>query len=122
MVLVDTSIWIRHFREADYFLGEELKRGLVSMHRFVIGELACGNLPQRKETLLYFSNLPLVNTCLDKEVMFLIERHNLTGRGVGYIDAHLLASAIVNNQKLWTADKRLQEIAQALDVGYEVGQ
>ncbi|MFT6794388.1 MAG: putative nucleic acid-binding protein [Rubritalea sp.] len=118
MILADTSIWIRHFREANYLLSEELLRGQVSTHRFILGELACGNLPSRQQTLLYFSNLPMAATCLDKEVMFLIERHDLMGTGIGYIDAHLLASAIVNDHKLWTTDKRLEEIACSLNVGF----
>lgn len=118
MILVDTSIWIRHFRETNFLLSEELLRSQVSTHQFIIGELACGNLPSRKQTLEYFSNLPMVSTCLDKEVMFLIERHDLMGKGIGYIDAQLLASAIVNNHKLWTADKRLEEIAHSFGVGF----
>jgi hypothetical protein len=118
MILADTSIWIRHFRSANELLAEELLRGQVSTHRFIVGELACGNLPRRKQTLLYFSHLPMAATCLDKEVMFLIERHELMGKGIGYTDAHLLASAMVNKHKLWTADRRLQEIAHTFEVGY----
>lgn len=118
MILADTSIWIRHFRSANHILSEELMRSQVSTHQFIIGELACGNLPNRKQTLQYFSNLPQAPTCLDKEVMFLIERHDLMGKGIGYIDAHLLASAMVSNHKLWTADKRLQEIAHSFNATF----
>ena len=118
MILADTSIWIRHFRSANDVLSKELLRGRIATHRFIIGELACGNLPERQQTLRYFSHLPMATTCLDKEAMFLIERHNLMGKGIGYIDAHLLASAMINGLTLWTADRRLQEIAHSFNIGF----
>jgi hypothetical protein len=118
MILADTSIWIHHFREANTELRDNLVRGRVSIHNMIIGELACGNLPDRQNTLLYFSNLPIISNSLDKEVMHFIESHELMGRGIGYVDAHLLTAAIINNHKLWSADKKLQAIALAHGVCY----
>jgi hypothetical protein len=118
MILADTSIWIQHFRSANTELSDLLARGRVSIHQFIIGELACGNLPERKDTLQYFSHLPMASSCLDREVMHLIETRKLAGKGIGYVDAHLLSSAIVNHHKLWTSDKLLQELANELRVGY----
>ena len=118
MILVDTSIWIHHFRQPNTELSKNLVLGRVSMHSLIIGELACGNLPDRKNTLLYFSNLPIVSNSLDREVMHFIEANNLMGKGIGFVDAHLLTSAIINHHKLWSADKRLQAIAIAYGVGY----
>ncbi len=118
MILADTSIWIHHFRESNPELQIHLRNGQVAMHPFILGELSCGNLPQREHTLHDFDNLPKATSCLDKEVRQLIESRQLMGKGIGYIDAHLLASSIVSDIDLWTADKRLHEIACALGCGH----
>jgi predicted nucleic acid-binding protein len=118
MILVDTSIWIRHFRKTNIELSENLVCGRVSIHSMIIGELACGSLPDRKNTLHYFSKLPFASNSLDREVMQFIESHQLMGRGIGYVDAHLLTAAIINNHKLWSADKKLHAIAITFGVGY----
>ncbi len=119
MILADTSIWIRHFRESNPELCSLLINGQVAMHPFVLGELACGNLPQRKITLEDLGHLPDASACLDREVRDLIESRQLMGKGIGYIDAHLLASSLVSGINLWTADKRLHEIACTLGCGHE---
>jgi predicted nucleic acid-binding protein len=118
MILADTSIWIRHFRESNSELCSLLSNGQVAIHPFVLGELACGNLPQRKATLEDLGNLPNASACLDREVRDLIESRQLMGKGIGYIDAHLLASSLVTGINLWTADKRLHEIACILGHGH----
>jgi predicted nucleic acid-binding protein len=118
MILADTSIWICHFRESNSELCSLLSNGQVAMHPFILGELACGNLPQRKTTLEDLGNLPNASACLDREVRDLIESRQLMGKGIGYIDAHLLASSLVTGINLWTADKRLHEIACILGHGH----
>jgi len=118
MILADTSIWIRHFRESDAELCSLLSNGQVAMHPFVLGELACRNLHQRKTTLKDLNRLPNASACLDREVREFIEARQLMGKGIGYIDAHLLASSLVTGIKLWTADTRLHEIACLLGHGH----
>ncbi len=115
MILADTSVWIRHFRENNSELAALLTTGQVATHPFIVGELACGNLPKSTQTLHDFDCLPTVKMCLEKEVRRFIESHALPGMGIGYIDAHLLASALVSDIPLWTLDKRLAEIADKLD-------
>jgi predicted nucleic acid-binding protein len=118
MILADTSIWIRHFRKSDSQLCSLLTNGQVAVHPFILGELACGNLPQRKTTLEDLGRLPGAPACLDREVRDLIESRRLMGKGIGYIDAHLLASSLVSGINLWTTDKRLHEIARTLGCGH----
>jgi len=91
MILVDTSIWIHHFRESNETLSHLLASGQVFTHPFILGELRCGNLPKRKQTLLDLSALPRAKHSLDSEVDEMIENQQLMGKGIGYIDAHLLA-------------------------------
>lgn len=121
MILVDTSIWIDHLRSGHASLVELLETGLAYTHPFVIGELACGNLGNREEVLRLLQDLPGIAAASNKEVLFLIERHRLMGRGIGYIDAHLLAAALIHPAQLWTRDRRLAEIAQELGVAYSPG-
>ncbi len=118
MILADTSIWIHHFRESNVELCAFLVAGQIAIHPFIIGELSCGNLPNRKTTLDDLDNLPNAPLCLDPEVHELIETQQLMGKGIGYIDAHLLASALISGVNLWTADKRLQQIACSLSCGH----
>ncbi len=119
MILVDTSIWIDHFRSADESLVGLLSANRVLMHSFVIGELACGNLRRRDEVLSLLKNLPAATIGHDDEVRLFIEHRKLMGRGIGYIDAHLLtAVALSNGARLWTRDKRLQGVASELGMAY----
>lgn len=92
----------------------------VSTHPFVIGELACGNLGNRKEILSLMNSLPLVSRVEDDEILFFIEKHSLAGRGIGLIDVHLLASCRIGDLPLWTRDKRLKSAAE--DLGLDFGQ
>jgi predicted nucleic acid-binding protein len=114
MMLPDTSVWIDHLRQSDGMLARLLEEQRILMHPFVIGEMALGILRHRKQVLSEFVNLPLAAKASDAEVLVLIERHHLAGSGIGYIDAHLLASASISGATLWTRDKRLHHVAHNL--------
>lgn len=114
MVLVDTSVWVAHFREPQRGLVELLGEGLVLVHPFVTGELACGNLRRRPSVLADFAALPAAARASDLEVMRLVEDRRLWGRGLGWVDVHLLASALISHCRLWTLDKRLAAAAVEL--------
>ena len=119
MILVDTSVWIDHLRSGEPSLGAALEAGRVMMHPFVLGELACGNLANRSEVLELLGNLPAAPTATDPEVVNVIERRSLMGRGVGYIDVHLLASiALSGDGRLWTRDRRLAAAATDLELAF----
>jgi len=120
MILVDTSVWIDHLRAGDEGLSGLLQSAQVLTHPFVVGELACGNLHKRNEVLVLMQHLPRAPVASDSEVLFFIERHKLMGRGIGYIDAHLLAATSLAEQgRLWTRDKRLGTVAASLNLTYE---
>ncbi len=122
MILVDTSVWIDHLRKAIPRLAETLEREDVLMHPFVVGELACGRIARRHEVLDLVSALPASVVATDKETLHFIEHHRLMGKGIGYIDAHLLASVMMTEAaRLWTRDKRLAGIAAKLRIGFENG-
>ncbi len=114
MVLVDTSVWIAHLRHGQPVLVDLLSGGLVLTHPFVSGELACGNLKSRAAILSDLGALPAVERASDAEVMHLVDERRLWGRGLGWIDAHLLAAALISNCRLWTLDKRLGSAASEL--------
>jgi predicted nucleic acid-binding protein len=119
MILVDTSAWVNHLRSGDEGLVDLLNATQVLMHAFVLGELACGNLRQRAELLRLLKNLPQAAVARDEEVLFFIERRGLMGRGIGYVDAHLLAAvALDGGARLWTRDRRLQTLAEELGMAY----
>ena len=119
MILVDTSVWIDHLRGADAELADQLNANRVLMHPFVLGELACGNMRNRGEVLALLKGLPRVAAVSDGEVLFFIERHRLMGRGIGYVDCHLLAAvALGGSTRIWTRDKRLQVVADSLALAY----
>ncbi len=119
MILADTSVWIDHMRSENKQLTVRLRDDQVLMHPMVIGELACGNLPNREETLTDLMKLPIPPVATDDEVLFFIERHRLMGRGIGYIDAHLLASVEMSDSALlWTLDRRLRDAATELSIAY----
>ena len=116
MVLVDTSVWIDHLRSGNAKLAALLNEGDVAIHLFIIGELACGNLKNRKEIISLLHALPHITKAADDEVLFFIEKHKLMGLGIGLIDLHLLASCKLGKSKLLTKDKRLRDAAGRLDL------
>lgn len=119
MILVDTSVWIDHLRSADARLIQLLHSGLVCMHPMVIGELACGNLSNREQLIALWGNLPKARDASHDEALFTLEAHKLMGKGIGFVDLHLLAATLLTNQTLlWTRDKRLARIADDLNIGF----
>jgi len=118
MVLVDTSVWVEHLRSGDIRLENLLNEGHVICHLFIVGELACGNLSNRAEILSLMQALPLANHAEHEEVIHLIENYSLMGKGLGFIDMHLIASAILTKVPIWTLDKKLKEASSRLGLEY----
>ena len=118
-MLVDTSVWIDHLRRGNAQLASRLENGEVESHPLVVGELACGILKRRSEILSLLGSLPQVIEAEHDEVLSLVESRRLSGRGLGWIDVHLLASALLQRTTLWTLDKRLAEQARRLGVLFE---
>ncbi|MBC8055452.1 MAG: type II toxin-antitoxin system VapC family toxin [Rhizobiales bacterium] len=119
MILVDTSVWVDHLRQADPRLAALLQSGLVLIHPFVIGEIACGTLSKRVPTLELLQQLPMTPVADSNELLGFIASRHLHGRGIGYVDVHLLASTALNpGSRLWTRDKRLLEAAAALECAH----
>lgn len=118
MVLVDTSIWIDHFRRGDAGLATLLESREVLCHPFVIGEIACGHLTSRKEILHRLGMLPSAAQVRHPEVLEFIDARRLSGMGLGFIDMHLLAAASLGGQRIWSRDKALLKAANALKISY----
>jgi len=116
MILVDTSVWIDHLRSGVHSLQELLNNQEVLTHPFVIGELSLGTLRNRDEILSLLSKLPAAPLAEHEEVMSIVSAHRLSGTGIGWIDAHLLASALLGNAKILTRDKQLQKATILLGV------
>lgn len=114
MILVDTSVWVDHLRNGNDALSERLLKNEVSCHPMIIGELACGNLKRRKEILALLHALPTVGRVSADEILFFIEQHRLSGRGLGLVDIHILASCVISRTPLWTMDGRLRQAANEL--------
>lgn len=115
MILVDTSVWIDHFRKSDALLEGMLNRGRVLSHPFVIGEIALGHTRQRRVVLSSLRNLPTTRVATDNEVLGMIDANRLFGTGLGYVDAHLIAAArLTPGSSIWTRDKILGAIAARL--------
>jgi predicted nucleic acid-binding protein len=117
MVLVDTSVWVDHFRSSSPVLETLLDDGQVLVHPFITGELACGNLRNRTETFTYLHALPAAIVASNVEAITFLEKRRLWGRGLGWVDVHLLASALLSRAAVWTIDKRLRTVAAELGVG-----
>jgi predicted nucleic acid-binding protein len=118
VILADTSVWIDHLRGADAALAPLLESGRILMHPAVLGEIALGTLRQRDVVLRAMAGLPKAVVATDAEVLGLIDRHALHGRGIGWVDVHLLASTLLTpGVRLWSADRRLAEAAGQIGVG-----
>ncbi|MFP5075696.1 type II toxin-antitoxin system VapC family toxin [Rhizobium sp. YIM 134829] len=119
MILADTSIWIDYLTGVTNGLRSRLERGEVLMHPFVIGEISLGNLPSYDRTMQSLWDFPQAMRAADNDVLRMIRDHRLYGRGIGYVDAHLLASTrLMKGAQLWTRDRRLAVLAEGFGVGY----
>ena len=116
---MDTSVWVDHLRKGDARLAQLLNDGRVLCHPFVIGELACGDLKNRSEIIDSLKELSFAPTIEFDEYMQFIELNRLHGIGIGFVDVHLLASALLADAALWTADKRLKKAALDLGIAYQ---
>jgi predicted nucleic acid-binding protein len=117
VILVDTSVWVDHLHTGEPALAKLLEAGRVLVHPFVLGELACGRLKNLETVLSLLGALPTAPRSTDEEVLRFIEQRQLMGRGIGYVDVHLLVAAVLaDGASLWTRDKRLLATAVALDV------
>jgi predicted nucleic acid-binding protein len=116
VILVDTSVWVDHFRAADSRLAELLEDGQVLCHSFVAGELACGNLRRRPEVLAPLADLPRLPALPTEDVMRFVDDNRLMGKGLGWVNVHLLAAAVASRETLWTKDRRLTAAANRLGV------
>lgn len=122
IVLVDTSVWIRFLSNRAPYAAELdglLSRDEVSGHDFVYGELLIGDMGGRKQLLADYEHMDQAPVVPHGDVVAFVRERRLHGRGVGWIDAHLLASALVGNLKLWTTDPRLATVARAFGIGYD---
>lgn len=117
-VLVDTSVWARHLRHGDAEMERLLLAGQVLIHPFVRIEILSRRLAHREEIAGLLATLPVATHVEDGEVTALLERRRLAGSGLGLVDLYLLASALLSDARLWTADRRLAEVARRLGIGY----
>lgn len=122
MILVDTSVWVDHLHKTVPALVDALEgEGVVVMHPFILGELACGNLKDRDEVLGLLAALPRAVVASDEETLLFISQRKLMGKGIGYIDAHLLAAVtLTTGARLWTRDKRLHAVAVTLHLTADI--
>lgn len=119
MILADTSVWIDHLRNGDSVLASLLDQNEILMHPMVVGELACGNLRDREGRLGFLADLPQIPLASHQEVLTFIERNQLMGQGIGYIDAHLLtATSLAESVLLWTKDRRLMTLAARMGLAH----
>lgn len=119
-IFADTSVWIDHFRTGNDQLTSFLRWDFIVTHRHVIGELALGSIKDRKTVLASLDKLTHIEVAKHPEVRTLIEERQLFSKGIGYIDAHLLAATAIDGRtKLWTLDRRLKNLAQDLDLSFE---
>lgn len=116
MILIDASIWIDHLRADDERLDALLQRNEALIHPFVVGELAMGSIADRERFLQGLWKLPAAVVARDEEVLRFVGSNHLYGTGIGYLDAHLLLSAVLSNAKLWSRDKRLDAAARSLEI------
>jgi hypothetical protein len=121
MVLVDTSVWVSHLRDGNTELANLLNDGNVLCHPLIVGELACGNLKDRAVIFSFLKLLPMSMEAEHEEVLSFIENNRLMGKGIGYVDAQLVASAVLTGVPIWTLDKKLAQVADSLHIKYKIG-
>ena len=119
MVIIDTSVWISHLREGNNHLKDLLKDAEVACHPFIIGELACGNIRNRKEILSLLQDLPQAPELTQRELLYFVERKRLMGLDLGFVDVNLLAAARLSGFPLWTLDRNLKAAAIKIKVAYK---
>ena len=119
MILVDTSLWVQHFRKGVPTFASLLAAGEVSIHIIVLGELAAGNLSRRSQTLDMLGRLPMARHSTGQECLAFLERHRLWGKGLGWNDVQLLAAARLSRIPLWSLDVPLTQAAEALGISYQ---
>ena len=119
MILIDTSLWIDHFRNENKFLNSLLLQGAVVMHEFILGELAIGNFKNRKVILSLLDSIPKLSKLTHDEFIYFLEQNSFYCRGVGFVDIHLLGSTKLAGVKIWTLDKRLLNLAEGLNLNFE---
>jgi predicted nucleic acid-binding protein len=121
MILADTSVWVDHFRKRDAALYQQLQRNNISIHPFIVTELVLGNVPDRRNTIASLDRLPVVKVAQLNEVRRLIEAHSLFHRGIGFVDAHLIASTLITaHVVLWSRDKHLRDVAETLGLNANI--
>ena len=118
MVLVDTSVWVSHLRDGNVELANLLNDGRVLCHPLIVGELACGNLKDRAIILSFLQLLPMSIEAEHNEVLSFIEKNRLMGKGMGYVDVHLITSAVLTGVPIWTLDKKLAQTSDSLYKNY----
>jgi predicted nucleic acid-binding protein len=118
LVLVDTSVWINHLRYSDELLVNLLNKNQVFTHDFIIGELACGNLNNREKFITYLNQIPKLSSLNHSEILYFLNENKLYGLGIGYIDVNLLASSVLNDLKIFTYDKHLQNASDLLNIRF----
>ena len=118
MVLVDTSVWVSHLRDGNAELANLLNDGRVLCHPLIVGELACGNLKDRVVILSFLQLLPISIEAEHDEVLSFIENNRLMRKGMGYVDVHLITSAVLTGAPIWTLDKKLAQAADSLYINY----
>lgn len=122
MILADTSIWIDHLRGGNAVMTEQLERGSIAMHPFVLGEIALGSLKSRAEPLQLLEALPGTLIASDAELMHMLDERALFGRGLGWVDVHLLAATLLTpGLRLWTRDRRLHAVAEEIGLASSPG-
>ena len=120
MILADTSVWIDHFRTENKLLSRLLLQGAIVLHEFILGELAIGNFKNRKEILSLLDSIPKLSKLTHDEFIYFLEQHSFYGKGVGFVDIHLLGSTKLAGVKIWTLDKKLLKLAKSLNLNYEL--
>lgn len=119
MILPDTVIWIDHIRKKDEQLAKLLRADRVLLHPFVLGEIALGSMTRYDALIDALTTLKPAPAASDEDVRFMIKRHRIMGTGIGYVDAHILASTILTpGASIWTRDKRLYTVAQRIGVAW----